>query len=163
ASTLPPRRSRSARSQSRRTSPTRSRSSPPVWPSTPRVRRSTSTARAMSADVGLRIGGIEREGGAGAQDVIDPRTGEPAYTVALASPQDLDDALDTAAASRWADTPAAERGAILKASAQLLSDRAKDIAADLVIESGKLPAEAEGELARAVETFAWNGEEAGRI
>ena len=32
-----------------------------------------------------------------------------------------------------------------------------------MVESGKLAAEAAGELARAVETFAWNGEEAGRI
>jgi succinate-semialdehyde dehydrogenase/glutarate-semialdehyde dehydrogenase len=119
----------------------------------------------MSADVLLRIGGETREGGAGAQDVLDPRTGEPAFQVALASAADLDDALAAAedAFASWSRTPAGERGAILKAGAALLAERAEEIAAGLVIESGKLLPEAAGELGRAVETFAWNGEEAGRI
>jgi succinate-semialdehyde dehydrogenase/glutarate-semialdehyde dehydrogenase len=126
----------------------------------------------MSADVAaperghvvpLRIGGEERAGGGGALDVIDPATTEPAFQVALADAHDLDDALDAAAASDWPRVPAAERGAILKAAAALLSERAGDIARGLTIESGKLLPEAEGELSRAVETLAWNGEEAGRI
>jgi succinate-semialdehyde dehydrogenase/glutarate-semialdehyde dehydrogenase len=113
--------------------------------------------------VRLRIGGEDREGGAGALDVIDPRTTEPAFRVALADAQDLDDALEAAGASGWPRVPAIERGAILKAGAALLAERASGIARGLTIESGKLPAEAEGELGRAVETLAWNGEEAGRI
>ena len=117
----------------------------------------------MSADVLLRIGGEEREGGAGAQDVIDPSTGEPAFRVALADARDLDDALAAADASDWPRVPAAERGAVLKAAAERLAQRAGDIARGLTIESGKLLPEAEGELGRAVETLAWNGEEAGRI
>jgi succinate-semialdehyde dehydrogenase / glutarate-semialdehyde dehydrogenase len=119
----------------------------------------------MSADVLLRIGGTPREGGAGAQDVTDPRTGEAAFRVALASDADLDDALAAADAafSGWSRTPAGERGAVLKAGAALLAERAGEIAAGLVRESGKLEGEAAGELGRAVETLAWNGEEAARI
>jgi succinate-semialdehyde dehydrogenase/glutarate-semialdehyde dehydrogenase len=113
--------------------------------------------------VPLRIGGEEREGGAGALDVIDPATTKPAFRVALADAQDLDDALEAAAASDWPRVPAAERGAVLKAGAALLAERAGDIARGLLFESGKLLPEAEGELGRAVETLAWNGEEAGRI
>ena len=75
----------------------------------------------MSGDVLLRIGGEEREGGAGALDVIDPRTGEPAFQVALADARDLDDALAAAGASGWPRVPAAERGAVLKAAAALLA------------------------------------------
>jgi acyl-CoA reductase-like NAD-dependent aldehyde dehydrogenase len=48
----------------------------------------------------VRIGGVEREG-IREQYVIDPRTGEPAFTVALAGEADLDDALAAAAASPW--------------------------------------------------------------
>ncbi len=117
----------------------------------------------MSGDVRLRIAGEQREGGGGTLDVINPATGDVAFQVAIADAHDLDAALAAAEASAWPRVPAAERGAILKAGAALLAARAGDIARGLMIESGKLLPEAEGELARAVETLAWNGEEAGRI
>lgn len=128
------------------------------------ARGDAALARPQRGDVvRLRIGGEARDGGAGALDVIDPRTTEPAFRVALADARDLDHALEAAGACDWPRVPASERGAILKAGAALLAERAAEIAAGLIVESGKLPPEAEGELARAVETLAWNGEEAGRV
>jgi succinate-semialdehyde dehydrogenase/glutarate-semialdehyde dehydrogenase len=115
--------------------------------------------------VPLRIDGTIRAGGAGARDVVNPATGKLAFRVALASDADLDDALASAAAAfaPWSRTPAIERGEILKVAAALVSDRSDTIAQGLVVESGKLLREATDELGRAVETFVWNGEEAGRI
>jgi len=119
----------------------------------------------MSADVQLLIGGEWRDGAGGRLDVVDPATGRPAGTVALAGPGDLDAAV--AAAERafpaWAATPGHDRGAILKRAAALLQERAGEVAGALVVEGGKLAGEAAAEVARAVETLQWNGEEAGRI
>ncbi len=119
----------------------------------------------MSADSRLFIGGAWRDCRAGQADVIDPRTGEPTATVALASRADLDDALAAAegASASWSAQPAHERGAVLKRAADLLETRADDVAAGLVLEGGKLPAEAAGEIARAVDTLRFNGEEAARV
>jgi succinate-semialdehyde dehydrogenase / glutarate-semialdehyde dehydrogenase len=118
----------------------------------------------MPTNTQLFIDGTWREG-AGRLDVIDPATAHPAGSVALAGPDELDAALDAAqrAFPAWAATPGHDRGAILKRAAALLSERAGEVAAALSVESGKLPAEAAGEVARAVETLQWNGEEAGRI
>jgi succinate-semialdehyde dehydrogenase/glutarate-semialdehyde dehydrogenase len=119
----------------------------------------------MSADVRLLVGGEWRDGAGGRLDVVDPATGRPAGTVALAGPGDLDDAV--AAAQRafpaWAATPGHDRGTILKRAAALLRERAGEVAGALSIEGGKLAAEAAAEVGRAIETLQWNGEEAGRI
>jgi succinate-semialdehyde dehydrogenase/glutarate-semialdehyde dehydrogenase len=68
-----------------------------------------------------------------------------------------------AAFPAWAATPADARGAVLKRAAALLAERSADVAATLSREGGKTEAEARAEVGRAVETLAWNGEEAGRI
>jgi succinate-semialdehyde dehydrogenase/glutarate-semialdehyde dehydrogenase len=119
----------------------------------------------MSADVRLFVGGDWRDAGAGWLPVVDPATEREAGRVALADDDDLADAVAAAHAAfpAWAATPAHERGAVLKRAAALLSDRAESIADILCVEGGKLGAEARGEVARAAETLAWNGEEAGRI
>ena len=121
----------------------------------------------MSAelDVRLLVGGAWRAGGAGRLAVVDPSTAEPAGAVALADDADVDAAVAAAAAAfpAWAATPAHERGAVLERAAALLAERTDAAAAILAREGGKLPAEARGEVARAVETLAWNGAEAGRI
>ncbi len=119
----------------------------------------------MSAETRLFIAGDWRDGRAGQQDVIDPRTGEPAATVALADAGDLDDALQAADAAftTWSALPAHERGAILRRAGDLLEERAQEVAAGLALEGGKLPAEAAGEVARSVETLRFNGEEADRV
>jgi succinate-semialdehyde dehydrogenase/glutarate-semialdehyde dehydrogenase len=115
--------------------------------------------------VQLHVAGAWREGAAGRRDVLDPATGRAAGTVSLAGPRDLDDALAAAqgAFPAWAATPGHERGAILRRAAELLRERAADVAAGLGREGGKLAAEAAAEVGRAVDTLRWNGEEAGRV
>ena len=119
----------------------------------------------MREPVPLFIGGGWRLGAAGLLDVVDPATEAPTGQVSLAAVADLDAALAAAAAARasWRATPAAERGAVLVKAAQLLRARAAEIARLLTLEQGKTLAESMGEITRAVETLAWNGEEAGRI
>ena len=119
----------------------------------------------MSADVRLLVGGAWRDGAGGRLDVVDPATGRPAGSVAVADAGDLDDAVAAAhgAFPAWAATPGHDRGAILKRAAALLHERAGEVADALSVEGGKLPAEAAAEVGRAVETLQWNGEEAGRI
>ena len=118
-----------------------------------------------SLEVRLFVGGEWREGSAGWQPIVDPATAAPAGRVALAGDGDLRDAIEAAQAAfgPWAALAADERGAVLKRAAELLSERGAGIAAVLSLESGKTPAEALGEIGRAAETLAWNGEEAGRV
>lgn len=111
------------------------------------------------------VAGQWRDGGAGRLEKIDPATGAAAGGVALAGDADIDDALGAAAASfgPWSTTSPHERGDVLKRAAALLEERAGDVAALLSAEGGKVPAEAAGEVARAVETLRFSGEEAARI
>ncbi len=118
----------------------------------------------MSADVLLHVDGAWREGGAGWLPVTDPTTGEAVGRVALASDLEVDAAIRAAddAFGDWSALPADGRGVVLKRAALLLAERTDQVAAILAGESGKSDAEARGELGRAIETLAWNGEEAGR-
>ncbi len=72
---------------------------------------------------------------------------------------DVDAAIEAAAAAQpaWAALPAPARGAILIKAATLLSERASDVAADLVREEGKTLAEARGEVARAADVLRFFG------
>lgn len=119
----------------------------------------------MSADVQLLVGGRWRAGGAGWLAVTDPSTGEQANRVALADHADVRAAVQAAdgAFGAWSARAADERGAVLKRAAALLAERTPATAAILSREAGKSEPEARGELGRAVETLAWNGEEAGRV
>jgi len=121
----------------------------------------------MSAEleVGLFVGGAWRAGGSGTLAIEDPATGLEVGSVALADAHDVNAAVAAAQAASggWAATPAGERGAVLKRAAALLEQRSAAVASMLSREGGKLEAEALAELGRAVETLAWNGEEAGRI
>lgn len=116
-------------------------------------------------DVGLFVGGAWREGRDGSLDVVDPATGRPAGRVALAGEADVQDAIDAAheAFPAWADTPPHLRGAVVRRAADLLAERAELVAQTLSLEGGKTPADARGEIGRAIETLRWNGEEAGRV
>ena len=110
------------------------RSSPPGSPATRPARPSTSTARAMSAelDVRLFVAGAWRAGGAGALAVTEPATGRArpvtsrwptSATCARRSPR------PDAAFPAWAALPADERGAVLERAAALLAERSDEIAA----------------------------------
>lgn len=122
-------------------------------------------AAALPGDVRLFLDGAWRDGRSGWLPISDPATGEMIGRVALADEHDVRDAVEAAQAAfrGWATTPAGERGAVLKRAARLLSERGRQIAHTLSLEGGKTTPEALGELGRAAETLAWNGEEAGRI
>ncbi len=122
-------------------------------------------ATTAALEVRLFVAGAWRMGGAGWLDVEDPATGRSAGRVALANADDVRAAIAAAQAAfdAWAITPAAERGAVLKRAAALLAERTPDVARTLALEAGKTQAEALAEIGRAVQTLAWNGEEAGRI
>src|SRR5215218_5026702 len=72
-------------------------------------------------------------------DVRDPATGEVVGTIPAGSPEAADRAVQAARAAQpaWARTPAAERGALLKAAAGRLRERAQDLAELQTREGGK--------------------------
>ncbi|TQM02231.1 aldehyde dehydrogenase family protein [Pseudonocardia kunmingensis] len=78
--------------------------------------------------------------------VLDPRTGEVASRVPVASAERCDEAVRAAraAASGWARTPAAERGAALHAAAQAVREAADELAALNTGETGKPADDARG-------------------
>jgi succinate-semialdehyde dehydrogenase/glutarate-semialdehyde dehydrogenase len=78
--------------------------------------------------------------------VLDPRTGEPASTVPIASDERCAEAVRTAraAARDWARTPAAERGAALHAAAAAVREAADELAELNERETGKVRADAAG-------------------
>jgi succinate-semialdehyde dehydrogenase/glutarate-semialdehyde dehydrogenase len=127
--------------------------------------RGSDAAPPRALEVRLFVDAAWREGRAGWLPVTDPATGLEAGRVALADPEDVRGAVAAAQAAfnGWAATPAAERGAVLKRAARLMTERSPRIAGTLSLEGGKTTAEALGEVSRAAETLAWNGEEAGRI
>ena len=114
---------------------------------------------------GLFIGGQWRaaEGGA-TLPVFDPATGERLLTIADASVADGAAAMDAAVESfpSWAQTPARERGELLRRAFDLLQERKEDIALLMTLEMGKPLAEARGEVAYGGEFLRWFSEEAVR-
>jgi succinate-semialdehyde dehydrogenase / glutarate-semialdehyde dehydrogenase len=121
-------------------------------------------ASGMRAPARLFIGGNWCLGSAGTAEVIDPATEQATGAVTLAGPADLEAAIASAVAVRagWASVPAGERGAILQRASALLKERGADVARALTLEQGKTLTESMGEINRAIETLAWNGDEAGQ-
>lgn len=96
-----------------------------------------------------------------------PVTGEPLAEVATATAADVDAAV-TAAAGPGADAmeamPPFERAELLHRVADLLDERAGDLAANLTLEQGKpLHTEAADEVAESAEIFRWAAEEVKRL
>ena len=118
------------------------------------------------ADLALFITGSWKIGeGRDLFPVVDPASGEAIAEVPLASPADLDEALDAAdkAFILWRATPADQRAAVLKKAAALLRERAEPIARLLTMEQGKPLAEARAEVLGSAGVFDWCAEEATRI
>ena len=113
----------------------------------------------------LFIGGQWKQGAAGSLENIDPGNGETIGAVTLANQADVQAALDAAADAflSWSAIIPAQRGAILKRAAAVLQGRFDEASATLLRETGKTLADARGEILRAIDTLAWNGEQAGRI
>lgn len=114
----------------------------------------------------LFIGGVWRDASAaGTLDVTDPATGAVVRTIADATPEDAQAAMDAAAEAQasWAATPARVRSNLLRRAFDLLTERAEDFALLMTIEMGKPLAEARGEVTYGAEFLRWFSEEAVRV
>jgi succinate-semialdehyde dehydrogenase / glutarate-semialdehyde dehydrogenase len=121
--------------------------------------------KTYDADLSLFIDGSWKIGeGRDLFPVVDPASGEAIGEVPLATPADLDEALNAAERgfALWRAVPAEQRGAVLKQAARLLRERAEDIARILTLEQGKPLAEARAEVLSSAQLFEWCGEEAVR-
>ena len=113
----------------------------------------------------LFIDGGWRPGADGARfDVLNPADESVLASVASATLEDADAALDAAAAAAgdWAARPARERAEVLRRAWELMTDRLEDFARLITLENGKARADAMGEAAYAAEFFRWFSEEAVR-
>ncbi|TAL76857.1 MAG: NAD-dependent succinate-semialdehyde dehydrogenase [Beijerinckiaceae bacterium] len=116
-------------------------------------------------DVLLFISGQWRSATSGKTiDVIDPATEEKIGTVAQAGPADLDLALSAAEKGfdRWRRVSALERSRVLRRAADLLRQRADEIAPLMTLEQGKPLIESRLEILTSADTFDWFADEARR-
>ncbi|CAA0127851.1 Succinate-semialdehyde dehydrogenase [Mycolicibacterium vanbaalenii] len=122
------------------------------------------SALLASVPTGLWIGGEERAGSS-TFDVLNPATEEVLISVADATAEDAVAALDAACAvqAEWAATAPRERGEILRAVFESITERTDEIAALMTLEMGKVLAESKGEVKYGSEFFRWFAEEAVRI
>ncbi|MFG2944643.1 NAD-dependent succinate-semialdehyde dehydrogenase [Streptomyces adustus] len=115
--------------------------------------------------VRMYIAGEWCQGGTGrTAPIVDPATEQVIGEVPLATPADLDRALDAATAGfrTWRETPIARRTAILHAAADLLTERAAEVGRVMTLEQGKPLAEATGEARRVADTLRWHADDARR-
>ncbi|MCA1748586.1 MAG: NAD-dependent succinate-semialdehyde dehydrogenase [Sphingomonadales bacterium] len=98
------------------------------------------------------------------QAVVNPESGETLAELPLATTDDLDRALAAAEIGfrEWRNRDVNERGAMLRKTAELLRERAGEIAPLLTMEQGKPVKEAIGEVIGAAALFDWFAEEARR-
>jgi succinate-semialdehyde dehydrogenase/glutarate-semialdehyde dehydrogenase len=103
--------------------------------------------------------------GGGTLDVQDPATGEVIRTIADATAEDAQKAMDAAADAQasWAATAPRERSNLLRRAFDLLMERADDFALLMTLEMGKPLAESLGEVKYGGEFLRWFSEEAVRI
>jgi succinate-semialdehyde dehydrogenase/glutarate-semialdehyde dehydrogenase len=121
----------------------------------------------MPTETRLHVAGAWRSGGAGAIDVRSPIDDTLVASVAAASTLDVDDAVAAAAgegAAAMEAMPPFERAALLHKAADLLDQRAEELAGQLTAEQGKpLTTEATDEVAESAEIFRWAAEEVKRL
>jgi succinate-semialdehyde dehydrogenase / glutarate-semialdehyde dehydrogenase len=119
-----------------------------------------------SVPTGLLIGGSWRDSSdGGTLKVEDPATGEVLTEVADATVADGKAALDAAVAAQpdWAKVPPRDRGEILRAAFERVTERADEFAMLMTLEMGKTLAESRGEVTYGAEFFRWFSEEAVRV
>ena len=119
----------------------------------------------MYPDVSLFIDGGWAAAAAGRTlTVLNPATGDALGTLAHAERADLDRALAAAAKgfAVWRKISAYERSKIMRKAANLLRDRADDVARLMTQEQGKPLAEAKGETMAGADVIDWFAEEARR-
>jgi acyl-CoA reductase-like NAD-dependent aldehyde dehydrogenase len=116
---------------------------------------------------GSHIGGREIVGdGREAREIKNPYTGSPIGTIDLATPEDLDLAIETAGRvfrETMRSMPAHERGRILRQTADLLEAKSEVFAEILVQEAGKPIRDARAEVGRAVQVLRFASEEAKQL
>jgi succinate-semialdehyde dehydrogenase/glutarate-semialdehyde dehydrogenase len=107
------------------------------------------------------IGAGEREG----EDVINPANLRVLGRLPHATAEDVDKAIQAAARAfeSWRWRSPLERGSILRRVADLIRQKADDIARDLTLDQGKPLAEARAEVFNAAEHAEWHAEECRRI
>jgi malonate-semialdehyde dehydrogenase (acetylating)/methylmalonate-semialdehyde dehydrogenase len=114
----------------------------------------STAAYTNSDDVGHHIDGRRVPGGSGRnQPVYNPATGAVARRVALASPQEVEEAVRVARAAQaaWGDTPPIRRARILNRFLQLMNEQRDALAAIITAEHGKVFSDAQGEVARGID------------
>ena len=122
------------------------------------------TALLKSVPTGLWIGGEERQGKS-TFNVLDPSDDEVLVAVADGTAEDAIAALDAACAvqAEWAATAPRERGEILRAVFEKITEKAEDLATLMTLEMGKVLPESMGEVKYGSEFFRWFAEEAVRV
>lgn len=88
-------------------------------------------------------------------DVLDPATNEPLASVADATAEDAEIAIDSAAATfgEWGDTDAAERGRILSNVADALRDHHEELAELETMETGRPLSQSRGRISGGIGFF----------
>jgi succinate-semialdehyde dehydrogenase len=111
------------------------------------------------------IGGEWRDAtNGGTWDVVNPATEDIIRTVPFGTREDCRLALESAATAfpAWSATTAYERARLLKKAAELIRERAPDLASTTVLECGKPLLQAKGEWMVSADLFEWFAEEAKR-
>lgn len=118
----------------------------------------------MYGELALRIGSEWRREGRDMGDVLNPATGEIVGQYPIATEEDLDDTLKASAKGFeiWRNTPAADRGALIRKAGQILASRADEIATRITLEQGKPLASARYEAIFGQAELDWYAEEAVR-
>ena len=98
------------------------------------------------------------------EDVLNPANENVLARLPHATARDLDDALDAAAKgfALWRAVPAQDRGRILKRAADLMRERAEELARVATLESGKPIAETRIETQMSADIIEWYAEEGRR-
>ncbi len=119
----------------------------------------------MYTELALHIGGNWLDGGGRkGEDVINPATEKPLARLPHASTGDLDQALDAARKGFgvWRATSAYDRAKVLRKAANLVRERAENIARIMTQEQGKVLAEARAEVLVTADIIEWFAEEGRR-
>jgi succinate-semialdehyde dehydrogenase / glutarate-semialdehyde dehydrogenase len=119
----------------------------------------------MYSDVSLFIDGVWGPADGGRTiNVVNPATGDKIGTVPHAALSDLDRALEAAdkGFKVWRKVSAFDRSKVMRKAADILRERADNIARLLTMEQGKPFAEAKGEVLAGADVIDWFAEEARR-
>ena len=119
----------------------------------------------MYPEVQLHVAGTWRGAKSGETlPILNPATAEEIGRVPKAGPADLDEALEAAERGfhAWRKVSAFERSKVMRKAANLLRERADEIARIMTTEQGKPLAESKGETMGAADTIDWFAEEARR-